>query len=195
MKLLEALETRHSVRDFSNKSVKWDKVLEAIDAANHAPFAGNFNYLQFMLVEDQKKKNVLAEHAQQAWVSESQWIIIVCSDHEKLKKLYDDRADRYAHQAAGAAVQNILLRLTELGIGSCWVGAYADELIKRDFKIPTEQTVEAIIAVGYSRSKKKVKKAALETKIHWGEWGVKKKPAPFEEPPRHQFATTEVRYS
>ena len=178
MKVQDAIEIRQSIREFSNKPVKFGDVLEAIDAANHAPFAGNINNLKFILVSEEEKKQILAEHAQQYWIADAGWVIIVCSEQQKLEQLYDERGKSYAMQQAGAAIENILLRLTELGIGSCWIGAFADNAIKAQFKIPDKWEIEALIALGYPKNKirKPARKTALENKIFWEKWDEKKKP-------------------
>ncbi|KKP91748.1 MAG: Nitroreductase [Parcubacteria group bacterium GW2011_GWA1_36_12] len=178
MKAQEAIETRQSIREFSNKPVKFDAVMEAVDAANHAPFAGNINNLKFILVSEEEKKQLLAENAQQYWIADASWIIIVCSEQQKLEELYDERGKNYSKQQAGAAIENILLRLTELGIGSCWIGAFADNAVKAHFKIPDKWEIEALITVGYPKNKmrKPTRKTALENKIFWEKWDEKKKP-------------------
>ena len=57
MKLDDTIDKRRSIRKFSDKKVRWDLVLEAIDAALKAPYAGNINNLKFVIVESQKLKD------------------------------------------------------------------------------------------------------------------------------------------
>lgn len=178
MKTQEAIESRTSIREFSNKTVKFGEILEAIDAANQAPFAGNINNLKFLIVETQENKNLIAEFAQQYWINESQWIVLVCSEIKKLEELYQDKALSYSKQQTGAAIQNMLLRITDLGLASCWVGAFADDGIKAHFKIPTGWEIEAILPIAYPKNKniKHSRKTKLESKIFWEKWNVDKKP-------------------
>ncbi len=178
MKTQDAIESRTSIREFSNKPVKFGEVLEAIDAANHAPFAGNINNLKFIIVGENANKQMLAEHAQQYWISDSSWVIIVCSEEKKLLQLYDERGKNYAKQQAGAAIENMLIRLTDLGLASCWIGSFADKTIKAQFEIPDTWEIEALIALGYpkNKTKKPTRKVSLETKIFWDKWNEKKKP-------------------
>ncbi|MEK6915006.1 MAG: nitroreductase family protein [Nanoarchaeota archaeon] len=177
MKTEEAIKKRISVRKFSNKPVKIDIVLEAIESANHAPFAGNINNLKFLIIEKKENKALVSEFSQQYWISDSQWIIIVCSETDKLENLYQDKGIIYSRQQAGAAIENILLSLTDQGLGACWVGAFAEEEIKSKFKIPEDWSIEAIIPIGYSKEKTtKKRKIAIENKIFWEKWDEKTKP-------------------
>ncbi len=178
MKTHEAIQKRSSIRDFSNKSVKFGQVLEAIDAANQAPFAGNINNLKFILVESKENKNYLAEFSQQYWMSDASWIIIACSESKKLEQLYQDRAEMYGRQQAGAAIQNFLLSITEQGLGACWVGAFSEKEIKSKFRIPESWAVEALIPIGHpkNKAKKQARKNELDGKIFWEKWDQKTKP-------------------
>lgn len=178
MKTEEAINKRVSTRDFSNKSVKFDKILEAIDAANQAPFAGNINNLKFIIIESKENKNFVSEFCQQYWMNDAQWIIIVCSELKRLEQLYQDRGPIYGKQQAGAAIQNMLLSLTDQELGACWIGSFSEHEIKSKFKIPDSWEVEAIIPVGYPKNKKqkKARKIELEGKIFWEKWNEKNKP-------------------
>lgn len=186
MKTHEAIQKRTSTRDFSNKSVKFGQILEAIDSANQAPFAGNINNLKFIIIENKENKNHIAEFCQQYWISEAQWIVIVCSESKKLEQLYQDRGQIYGKQQAGAAIQNFLLSITDQGLGACWIGAFSEKEIKSKFKIPDEWGIEAIIPVGHLKNKnqKKPRKIQLEGKIFWEKWDQKSKKQkyPFEDP-------------
>jgi nitroreductase len=181
MKTEEAIFKRTSIREFSNKSVKIDSILEAIDSANHAPFAGNINNLKFIIIERKENKNFLGEFSQQYWVSDAQWIIIVCSELKHLEELYHDRAPMYSRQQAGAAIENILLSLTNQGLGSCWVGSFAEDEIKSKFRIPHNWAIEAIIPIGHPKEKsvKKKRKVHLENKVFWEKWDEKNKPVKY----------------
>jgi len=182
MKLDDAINSRCSCREFNKKGVKWEKILDAIDSSSKIPFAGNINNLQFIIVENKETKNKLAEHSQQHWIADAPFIIVVCSDEGRLEKLYNERGKIYSRQQAGAAIQNLLLKLTDLKLSACWVGAYSDELIKQLLKIPGHINIEALIPVGnQKKATKKCKKLPLESLINWEIWGVKKKPSFFKD--------------
>jgi nitroreductase len=183
MKVQDAIESRCSIRKFSNKKVNWDKVLEAIDAANQAPFAGNINNLKFIIIENPKTIQKLTECCQQDWINDSSYVVVVCADTKKLIDLYDNLGKTYSKHQVGAAIQNFLLRITELGLASCWVGSFVDNQIKRELKIPENYDVEAILPIGYSSKKtKKPKKERLEKTIFWEKWNQSYRPTSFHDP-------------
>lgn len=183
MKLEKVINKRCSCREFSKRKVRWDKILEAIDAACHVPLAGNSNDMKFLIVQEKETIKKIAYHCQQDWIADAPSIVVVTSDPAILERQYDERGLRYSRQQVGAAIQNFLLRITDLGLASCWVGAYSDEMIKQLLKIPGHVNVEAILPIGKPKNKpKQSKKPALENHFYWETWNQKKKPTLFKDP-------------
>jgi len=173
----KVIDERRSIRDFSNKTVKWSDILEAIDSARKAPCAGNNFNLKFIIIKRSEAKDKIAELSEQSWIMDAPYLIVVCSNETNLEGIYYERGKIYSRQQAGAAIENLLLKLTDLKLSSCWIGAYQDGIIKQILKIPPNINIEAIIAVGYAKQKiKPPRKISLENIINWECWGISKKP-------------------
>lgn len=180
MKLKKAIGERHSVRRFTSKKPSWRDVIEAIDSANHAPLAGNISSLRFILVSDEEKIQKLSEAAGQDFIASACYVVVVCSEDMQTIRSYGDRGEIYCRQQAGAAVENFLLRVTDLGLASCWVGAFVDEMVRRILEIPENIKVEAILPVGYEMGKgKSRRKLELDSFIYFDFWKNK-----YMKPPR-----------
>ena len=176
------IEKRHSSRSFKPKKADWRSILEAIDSALKAPFADNRCNLKFIIIENPSSIKKMAELSNQLWISESLSLIIVCSDDTNLENMHKERGRIYSRQQAGAAIENLLLKLTDLGLSSCWIGAYSDEMIKQTLNIPQHIQIEALIPVGYEKKKEaKKRKSSLENHLYWEEWGNKHKGPIFKE--------------
>ena len=185
MELNNVIKKRKSVRLFNTKKVSWEKVLNAIDAANQGNFAGNINNLRFIIVEDKNLIDELAKHAHQTWISNAGIIIVVCSDDKNLENMYGERGRVYSRQQAGAAINTLILKLVDEGLSTCWVGAYTDEFVRNTLKIPAHIQVEAIIPIGYEKPGAgiaKKRKKELENTIYWEVWKKTKRPTIFKEP-------------
>ena len=126
MELDEAIKERHSVRRFKSKAPDYAPILEALDAAIKVPYAGNINTIRFILVSDREKIVQLAEAAAQDFLATAHYIVVFCSHSENCVRAYGDRGEIYSIQQAGASIQNFLLKITELGLSTCWVGAFSD---------------------------------------------------------------------
>jgi len=150
----KVIKNRHSVRRFKTmKHANWRDIIKAIDAANSAPLAGNIFTNKFILVIDKEKINQLAEAAQQAFIADADYVVVVCSDNKRLVTSYYERGKKYAIQQAAAAIENFLLKITDLGLASCWVGAFSDNSVRKILGIPDEIEVEAILPIGYEMGK------------------------------------------
>jgi nitroreductase len=178
------IEQRHSVRAYRAKAVGWRDVVDAVDAARKIPLAGNTNALKILVTFDPKKIAKTAEHAEQLWISDASMLAVVCSDESLLEKMYGERGRIYVRQQAGAAIQTFLLVLANKGIGGCWVGAFDDNKIRRLFEIPENIQIEALIPIGYEKTKPAGKKykRALKGFMFWEKWNQKEIPSFFKEP-------------
>jgi len=172
MDLDKTIKERHSTRRFSSKNVNWRDVIKAVDAARLAPLAGNIPTLKFIVVLDDEKISQLAEASQQDFVSQAQYVVVVCSDKSNSERSYDERADKYSKQQAGAAIENFLLKITELGLATCWIGFFVEEQIKRILQIPDNIDVEALFPIGYElppKSKQRIK-PNLDNVLYFDTW-------------------------
>lgn len=188
MEFNDVVEKRRSIRAFKSKHVSFKDILDAIDTATQGPFAGNMNHMKFLIVEEQDMIKKIAKATEQVWIEQAQTIVIPCSDDRHLETMYSERGRVYSRQQAGAAIENFLLRITELGLSSCWVGAFTDEVIKQLLGIPAHIQVEAILPVGYANEKgEKKKKRNLDTVIFWEKWNEDRRQNLFKEPPMYNY--------
>jgi len=171
MDLDKCIKERHSVRTFKSKKPDWRKILEAIDAGNKIPFAGNIPTIKFILVSDKEKIAQIAEAATQDFIATTDYVIVVCSDPSECIKAYEERGEIYSRQQAGAAIENLLLKITDIGLNSCWVGAFSETTIKDRLQIPEDVNVEALLPIGYEIKKTKQRlKPNLDKTLFFDIW-------------------------
>ncbi|PIN78111.1 hypothetical protein COV15_00420 [Candidatus Woesearchaeota archaeon CG10_big_fil_rev_8_21_14_0_10_34_12] len=174
MEFDKCVSERKSVRKFKTKSVSLKNVFSAIDAGNRAPIAGNLPTVRYIVVDDKEKIKELAEACGQGFVASAGVLVAVCSDSENVVRSFDERGERYARQQAGAAIENFLLKLVDLGLSTCWVGAFADAQVKRVLGVPDGVDVEGVFPVGYETEKGKQKfKPDIKTRVYFNSWGNK----------------------
>jgi len=151
MEVLEAIRKRRSIRSFKSVDVPEDVVEKLIDAARWAPSAGNIQPWEFVIVRGSETKRKLATAAlNQTFISEASVVIVVCANRDRSSRGYGSRGETlYCIQDTAAATQNILLTATALGLGSCWVGAFNEEEVRKVIKAPREIRPVAIIPIGY----------------------------------------------
>ena len=96
-------------------------------------------------------KQVADYSVEQYWIQSAPALVVVCATPEKHEMYYGLRGKRlYNIQDCAASIQNMLIAATDLGLGSCWIGAFEEEKIKALFSIPPDVRPQAIITLGYS---------------------------------------------
>ncbi len=153
MNLDKAIESRKSVRKFKQKKPDWRNIIECIDAARHAPMAGNNFTLKFIVVDDKDKIQKLSQASQQPFISQTHYVVVVCSDISRTSNAYQEKGEIFSRQQAGAGIQNFLLKIQGVGLSTCWVGAFVEKQIKEILKIPEKINVEALFPIGYEFGK------------------------------------------
>jgi nitroreductase len=162
MELNKAIQSRRSVRKFSKKKPNWRTIIECIDSARFTPMAGNNYTLKFILVDDEEKIKKIAESCQQDFVSQVKYLVVACSNPSRPTNAYDEMGKVFCRQQAGAAIENFLLKITESGLSTCWVGYFVEEQVKKILEIPKEVNVEALFPIGFEYEKPKTRKSKID---------------------------------
>jgi nitroreductase len=169
------IHARRSVRKFKSTKPDWRTIIECIDTMRYAPMAGNNFSLKFILVDDEKKINQLAEASQQEFVKEAKYVVVACTTPTRTELSYEERGKNYLKQQAGAAIQNFLLKITESGLSTCWIGHFVDSEIKETLSIPKDIQVEALFPIGYAFKKPESKRVIdLNHVLYFNKYGNKK---------------------
>ncbi len=176
MELDKAIKERKSVREYLTKRIPEEKLMEVLDAARYAPKAGNLQNFYFIVVKSKKRKEDISECCKnQSWMKNAPIHIVVCNKVKDIKRLYSEQGELFSIQNAAAAMENILLKATELGLGTCWVGALDFVKIQRILKLPDDVRVEAIITLGYPKKIPRTsRKYDLDKIVYFEEWDKKK---------------------
>ena len=139
MSVFDTIKDRRSIRTYKDEAIPKDKLDKLMDAARLAPSAGNRQIWKFIVVENEQIKNQLVTACNnQAFVGTASLVIAGIGD-----------SDQKWHQVDLAiALEHIVLGAVELGLGSCWIGAFNEEEVKRILKIPQDKKVVALLTVG-----------------------------------------------
>jgi len=154
MDTLDCIKARTSVRSYKPDPVPEGLIDKILEAAVNAPSAGNTQDWEFVVVRDLKNRKALSEAALgQGFVSQAPVVLVVCSDLRRISAAYGSRGENlYSIQDTAAAVQNIMLAACDLGLGTCWVGAFSEDKVKSVLSLPEHLRPLAIIPVGYPSS-------------------------------------------
>lgn len=173
MDIFTAIKKRHSTRKYIHKDLDNHDIAVILEAARLAPSSGNLQPWRFIIVRDKHKKESIAEACQkQYWMNTAPVHIVVVAEVEKVQQFYGIRGERlYASQNCAAAIENILLTATALGISSCWVGYFNEDELGGIIGAPATSRVQAVITLGYEEFEESVEKVPLNNIVFFEGYG------------------------
>jgi nitroreductase len=159
MNVLDAIKTRKSVRSYLDKPVEDDKLNTILNAGRLAPSASNRQEWRFVIVRDPTIRERIAEAANgQTFVGEAPVIIIACAETNEHVMACGQLC--YPINVA-IALDHISLAAVELGLGTCWIGAFDEHKVKEILGIPKEIRVVELMPLGYPSNPSPVEKNRL----------------------------------
>ncbi|MFH1216309.1 MAG: nitroreductase family protein [Pseudomonadota bacterium] len=115
--VLDAIQSRRSIREFTEEDVSQSDLREIVRAGIWAPSGLNNQPWRFVVITDDGMRKKLAGTTHYSHiVLAARALIGVYLDTEAM---YDEVKD---HQSAGACIQNMLLAVEALGLGAVWLG-------------------------------------------------------------------------
>ncbi len=144
------IHTRRSVRSFTEQEVPEGMLHQLLQAALSAPNAGNLQPWHFFVIRERALKEKLCECFSFSWPAQASAFFVVCLDAARSASKYGERGERlYCIQDTAAAVENILLCAHGLGLASCWIGSFDEELCSKVLHIRPGLRPIAILPIGY----------------------------------------------
>jgi len=158
MNIYEIIKNRYSVRDYKPDPIPEDKLQKILEAVRLAPSAHNAQDWKFIIIKNKETKKQLARAAGQNFIEKAPVIIAGVSldaDH-----LMSNEVPAYAVDLS-IALSYLTLAAVEEGLGTCWIGGFNQEEVKKILKIPKiikrppEELykVVALIPIGYPKDK------------------------------------------
>ena len=171
MGVLEAIKERRSIRAYAAKEVSEEDVERLIEAARWAPSAGNIQPWAFVVVKEVETKRKLSYATlNQTFIQKAPVVIVVCADVTRSSRIYGSRGEKlYSLQDTAAATENILLAAQELGLATCWLGAFRENEVAKAVKAPRNLRPVAMVAVGYPAERPATpQKRSVNEIVHYG---------------------------
>ena len=142
-----AISLRRSIRSFRDTPVEGEKLSLVLEAARLAPSARNRQEWQFIVVRDGETRKKLADAANgKEFVGEAPVIIVACATEAEYVMSCGQLAGTVD---TSIALAFLILQAQELGLGTCWLGAYSESEVKALLGIPRQVRVIAMTPLGY----------------------------------------------
>ena len=157
MELNQAIETRRSIRRYKEEEVSLEDIKKCIEAGILAPSWKNSQTARYHVVTSkevlaQLKKEALPEfnatNVQNAPVLIVMSYISNRSGYEKDGTPTNELGNTWGAYDLGLATQNMLLKATELGLGTLVMGIRDEAKIRTILEIPENEAIVSVIGLG-----------------------------------------------
>ena len=170
MDAIEAILARRSIRRYEDRPVEREKIDKILGCANAAPSANNFRPWHFVATTERATLNALSDaHPYGKMLAQATLAVTVCAEKER-----GGDVDEWWEQDCGAAMQNVLVAATALGLGSVWLGVhYSKSLgnkVREILGIPARIQVMGIAAIGYGAESKPAHEGIDPKSTHRERW-------------------------
>lgn len=174
--MLELIRKRRSIRKYSDEPVTEEQLELLLDAASVAPSRLDRRPLHYLIIRSAQTKAKLAEALRvRPYIEKAPVIIAVCASPELSTAWELD---------GSAAIENILLAATAMGLGATWVGSKGSEfwartveILHHDLHLPANVDVVSLVCVGHPGEEKRAyepKERLDSARIHYDHWDTLK---------------------
>lgn len=147
MDVSTAIRQRRSVRAYKAVEVEEEKLKKILEAAKLSPSASNQQSWKFIVVRNKETKKKLARAAfGQSFIGEAPVVMVACGTESKAVMACGQPTHTVDVSIACAFM---ILQAYELGLGTCWIGAFEEGEVKKILEIPKSVRVVAMIPLGY----------------------------------------------
>lgn len=151
MNFTEFINSRRTIRKFSQKPIERELIEKFINCARLAPSGANLQPIKYIGINSKEMTDKIFPHVKWAGYLAPNYnpkenerptaYIAICSDKNIRETGFD--------MDIGAAAENIILSALEDGIGSCWMLSIDREKITEILNLDENITLSTVIALGY----------------------------------------------
>ncbi len=167
MTFLELVKKRRSVRKYSAKPVPREVMDRCLEAARLAPSACNSQPWHFIIVDDKKLKDELTDkvfsgvYSMNSFAKNAPVLIVVVTERSNYIARLGGyfKGVQYSLIDIGIACEHLILQAEEEGLGTCWLGWFNENAVKKILGLPREKKIDIIISMGYPEKAEAPEKA------------------------------------
>lgn len=175
METLEAIFKRRSVREFTDEMVTEEEINKLLKAAFSAPTAVNTQPWEYVVINDEETLNKIKSKMKFAGYN-ANTAIVVCGNMKVALRGQD-------HELwicdCSAAIENILLAATDMGLGSVWIGIWPIESRITSFQkilnMPEHVIPLSMVYVGHGTYQPEGRSRYNEKAVYWQTYDPERK--------------------
>ena len=175
--VFDVIQQRGSIRKYKDTPLPDSDLQTILKAAQLAQSAANRQPWEFIVVTDKAQLEKLVDTGH--WPGrppQSSMItaptVIICLANPELSRPVGPFNGFLVDLAI--AIENMALTAWEMGIGSCWIGAFQEDKVKTILNVPENLRVVSLLTLGYADEQPRPKnRKELSEIIHYQQYGQK----------------------
>ena len=144
---LELLDARYSVRSFSAEQISEADLDAILSAAQKSPTAKNVQPFRLCVVQSAEGLAKIDEATKCRYGAPT--VIIGAFDTEVSLKGLGFEAGDFGNIDTSIVLANMANAAAAAGLGSCWVGAYDADVVRKNFNVPVTYALVDLLMVGH----------------------------------------------
>lgn len=169
MEFVELMQQRYSVRAYRSDPIEEGKLQQVLEAARLAPTAANRQPFRLLVIHTEGRQDELRRVYEREWFLQAPLIIGICTVPSEAWSRVDGK--NYADVDAAIAMDHLILAAANLGLGTCWIGAFDPAAARQVLGLPKEVEPLAFTPLGYPadqpRPKQRKPLSDLVRPEHW----------------------------
>ena len=179
MELSDVIAARRSIRKFKQEDISTDSVRMLLDAARLAPSGSNLQPARFIVAQSPASKEALGRCTPYKFIAKAAVIFVCCADlttittrdtrvgellqegvfegvdidmndPSAISPVMDAEAVKaYLAMNVAIAIEHIVLKAVDLGLGSCWLGRFDRDKVKKFLALDESIYPVVLLPVGY----------------------------------------------
>jgi nitroreductase len=146
--IIEEIVKRRSIRKYLPAAVEEEVLMRILEAGRKAPTSRNAQQWRIIIVNDPGLKARIVDEASphQPFLKEAPILLVACGENT-------EHVMKCGHPAylidVSIVLDHISLQAVREGLGTCWIGSFFQEPVKRLLKIPGHAQVVEMMSLGY----------------------------------------------
>jgi len=178
-RMLELLTRRQSDRKYTGEKVSRETAERILEAGRVSPSACNSQPWKFIASDDPETIGKLAKAASagligmNTFVAQAPLIITIVREKPNFTSKIGGTIKNkdYSLIDIGIAAQSICIQAEAEGLGSCMIGWFDEEAVRKILSIPRGKRIELMITIGHSASQQRDKsRRKAEEIISWNRY-------------------------
>jgi Nitroreductase len=179
VELSDVIASRRSIRKFKQEDISTDTVRLLLDAARLAPSGSNLQPARFIVAQSPAAKEALGRCTPYKFIVKASVIFVCCADltaittrdrrvgelqkegafegvdmdmndPSAVSPIMDAEAVRaYLSMNVAIAIEHIVLKAVDLGLGSCWLGRFDRDKVKKFLALDESIYPVVLLPVGH----------------------------------------------